>query len=557
MLKLLALSLETLSLLSALDIEQIPPEAFAGLSAEQLAQLSEEALAALSPEQLAEITPEALAELTAEQVTALSEEAVVAMTGEQLAAIAEESFSGVTAEQMAAFSAEALATMTPSQFLYLPPAALSGLIAQNMVGLSSAVISRFTPEHLAALNADQFKQMPSTDVGKWLTNFDSVRMTIDEMTPLVPANWQLNPTTGQLIPPVGTVLAFKQLSPTANLVAPVALPMLPDLNTSFGLAGEGEISAKESMQLTLDQVDLSQFIMSQDEQGILQIRGTGDSEGVNFAFIPDAGEMIQVDQEIPVGLEIIEGGFFRMTTPDSQQFKIIPSPRDPAGLSKALGGGAVIIGKRGDVFMEMPSGTRQADGAREVAMFDPLIESAPTDFCQEIAGETVCDFDQAPPESQPGIRTIPATGSRVRDVPSKKIVYPNGTAQIIRPTVLSPDTLVNLGYTFSNVENVQFNAKGTFIVTHQGNKYLITPNFGPKSRAVGKEEKIEPSAQLDSTTGKLTYTITLDEKPVAPTATKSRPVRQDGAREVLEFDSLIEPVPEDSCKEENGEIICE
>ena len=206
--------------------------------------------------------------------------------------------------------------------------------------------------------------------------------------------------------------------------------------------------------------------------------------------------------------------------------------------------------------MEVSTGLRQAGEAREVAMFDPLIEPAPAEYCEEIAGETVCDFEKASSEVRPGIRTIPANGSRVRDIPSRKVIYPNGTAQVIRPTVLSPDTFINVGTGFDGVEKIQLNAKGTFIVTHQGNKYLITPNFGPKSRSLGQQEQIEPTIELDVTTGHLTYTVILDNLPQTATGTRTRQVRDGEAREVLEFDSLIEPVPEETCEEVKGEIIC-
>ncbi len=551
------LSLETMRLLTAADLSQISPEAFRGLTAEQLAALSEEAIAALTPEQMAAISPATMTGLTAEQLAVLDEATVAVISGEQLAPIPPDTFSTLTPALVTALSANALASLTPSQFLYVPTSAVGGLTAQNLGGISTDIISRFTPDHLAALPTDQFQQLPNTDIGKWLNNLDQTRIEGAQMAPLIPSDWQWNSTTGALIPPVGTVLQLKPLSTTEAQIVPVVLPELPNLKTSFGIAGEGEQSVEESMQLTLDQVDLSQFMLSQDEQGILQVRGTGEFEGVNFAFIPDVGEMIQVDSEIPIGLETIEGGFFQMTTPDSQQFKITPAPTDPKGLSQVLGGGAVIVGKRGDVFMEVPTSLRQVGKAREVVMFDPLVEPAPAEYCEDVAGETVCDFDNAPLENRPGIRTVPTTGTRVRDVPHKKVVYPNGTAQLIRPTVLSPDTFINVGAGFDSVEKVQLNANGTFIVTHQGNKYLVTPNFGPRSRPVGASEQIEPTIELDATTGHITYTIMSDKVPQTTTGTKSRPVRDGEAREVLEFDSLIEPVPEENCEENKGEIICE
>jgi hypothetical protein len=333
----------------------------------------------------------------------------------------------------------------------------------------------------------------------------------------------------------------------------VILPAgLPDLNTNFGVSGQGDKTIEDELHATLDMVDLSQFMMSQDEQGILQIRGTGDYEGVNFAFVPDSNDMIQVDQEVPVGLKVEEGGFYTMTTPDSKQFKITPSTKDPVGLSNVLGGGAVIIGKRGDTLMEVSSSLRAAGEAREVAMFDPLIEPAPDGMCEEIAGKPVCDFENAPADQQPGVRNIPADGSRTRQVPGKKVVYADGTSQTIHPTFLSPDTVHEIGSGLDGVERVTFNANGSFVVVYQGKKFLVTPNFGTKSRPMAPDEEIEPSLAL-AEGSHIVYTITLDR---SSTATGTRQTRAGEAREVLEMDSLIEPVG-DGCEEIKGEIICE
>ncbi len=548
------LSPEILSTLTPAQLQEIPPEAFSGLSAEQLAALTPEVLAVLSPEQLAEIPPEALAELSPEQLAAISPEAMTAMTEEQLAMIPPPTMAAMTAPQMATLSRDALAGLTPPQFFFLPPTSVSGLTAQNMGGLSTAVVSQFTRVHVAALNPQEFQKQAATDMGKLFNNFDPALVSVENVTALVPPTWTLNPTTGALTPPAGTTLVFKEFSGAENLSAQITLPAgLPDLNTNFGVGGQGDKTIEDELHATLDMVDLSQFMMSQDEQGILQIRGTGDYEGVNFAFVPDSNEMVQVDQEVPVGLTVEEGGFYTMTTPDSKQFKITPSTKDPVGLSNVLEGGAVILGKRGDTFMEIPDGMRAPGEAREVAMFDPLIEPAPDEFCEEIAGKTVCDFEDAPADQQPGLRRIPANGSRTREVPGKKMVYADGTSQVIHPTFLSPDTVQEIGTGLDGVERVTFNANGSFVVVHEGKKYLVTPTFGTKSRSLAPAEEIEPSLAL---TGgdHITYTITLDRP--ATTATGTRQTRAGEAREVLEMDSLIEPVA-DGCEEIKGEIICD
>jgi hypothetical protein len=83
---------------------------------------------------------------------------------------------------------------------------------------------------------------------------------------------------------------------------------------------------------------------------------------------------------------VTDGGFYQVTTPALRQFTMVPAPKDPENLSKILEDGSVIMGKRGDVFLEVPHQVRQSSsgGAREVVIFDSLIEPAPEDLCEEI-----------------------------------------------------------------------------------------------------------------------------------------------------------------------------
>jgi len=58
-----------------------------------------------------------------------------------------------------------------------------------MGGLSTDVVSQFTPTTVTALNADQFKQMPSRDVSKLFVNIDLDKVTPAEAERLVPAGF--------------------------------------------------------------------------------------------------------------------------------------------------------------------------------------------------------------------------------------------------------------------------------------------------------------------------------------------------------------------------------
>lgn len=587
-------------------LREFLPEDFSQLDAEALADMDPALFSVLTPEELAAIPPEALAELTPEQLAALPEEAIAALTPEQLADIPPESLAGLSPTQAAALQSATVAVMSPQQFAAIPIASISGFTADNMGALPTAVISSMNAEQVAALNPQAFTQLPSTEIGEFFNHFNPEQVSLEIADNLLPEGWELKPS-GQIIPPVGTALVFQNLPISTS--PQIALPNLPDLGTAFGLGGQGDSPVEEELNdifadnqnLTLEDVDLSQFMLSQDEQGILQVRGTGEYEGVDFAFIPDQNEMIQVDGEIPVGLEVIEGGFYRFTTQDSQQFKITPAPKDPAGLSKVLNDQPIVLGTRGDVFLTLANSLRDR-GAREVVIFDPLIEPAPTDMCQDVAGELVCDF---PADFQPGIRMSTRTRAG-EELPVQSVVYEDGTSQKVYPTLLSPDIFIEQGLKFEGVEKITYQADGTFEVIFLGQKYRVKmPNFDVKFRQLSTEEQIEPNVDA-SVIGKVTYTVTLERPPAPdeilpaepteeesvpsetanpdestvppvienetgdtsnendaelPTAnSRLRQTRRDedsGAREVLVFDPLVEPVAEEECYELDGEVICE
>jgi hypothetical protein len=534
-------------------LKTLIPDNLSSLDSDALSKISPAVLGVLDAEQLAEIPPEALSGLSAEQLAALSPEAISALSSEQLQSIPPEALSGLQAAQMATLPGPTLASMTPEQFANVPPASLSGLTAQNMGSLSPAVLRQFTPTHVAALNPQAFQQLPGDQVGKLFNNLDADKVSTTEVQHLVPPGWVLNPTTGALTPPVGTLLSVRPLP--ANLPVQVNVPTLLDLKTGFGVGGKSDTSIEDGMKKTLDEVDLSQFILSQDEQGILQIKGTGEFTGVNFAFIPDPGEVVQVDNGTPVGLKVLDGGFYEMTTPDAHRFKITPSPKDPAGLSKVLEDGPVILGKRGDVFLTVPSKNRQGGGAREVAIFDPLIEPAAEGVCEEIAGKQVCDFSNASSDQQPGINNAGAKyGTRATkdDLPSKRVVYADGTSQVVHPTVLSPDVFAAQGSSYEGVESIKFQATGRFKFTYQGKAYVIKPSFGVKSRALDPGEEIKPSIAVKEG-GTISYTITVD----IPGAGVTRGRRESsGAREVEVSDCTVEADAEATCEEINGKQVC-
>ena len=272
------------------------------------------------------------------------------------------------------------------------------------------------------------------------------------------------------------------------------------------------------------------------------VEGTGEAEGIKYSFIPDVDNVIQVDTDrIPIGLSIGEGGFYTITTPEGQQYKVTPAPKDPIAFSEAIGGGKVIVGKRGDVMMELAISTRRGD-TRRVMIFDPFIKPPSNDLCIENARkEIVCDFDKAPEHLRPGLHIFRRTNRKIQ-IELGNVIYNDGSSQNIMPTLLLPYVFIKEAFKFEGVENVGFNANGTFYVIHKGETYLIIPNFEVQNKEVTAE--VQPSIEINGK--QLKYIVPLE-------------ILEDNNQrhEVLIFNPLIELAPDDMCVEpELGIIVC-
>ena len=182
--------------------------------------------------------------------------------------------------------------------------------------------------------------------------------------------------------------------------------------------------------------------------------------------------------------------------------------------------------------MLKPSNRTRSSEAYEIMMFDPFVESAVNDLCIEIfPGEFECDDD------------LRKRASRAK---TRKIKYPDGTAQTVKPTVLSPDVFIKIALTYEGVERVVYNADGTFSVLYQGKPYFIIPDFNVQNKPISKE--VEPSILLNEKGG-VTYNIAIE----VDTNTRSSE-----SYEVLTFDPFLEAAPDDLCIEiMPGEFECD
>ncbi|MDM8566893.1 fibronectin type III domain-containing protein [Candidatus Halobeggiatoa sp. HSG11] len=489
--------------------EPYTPQDF-GLDTDDISKLDNDSFSYLEPE--------ALATFSAEDVATIPPKSMNAMRANQIATM--NSLDGVTKEQ----------------FTEIPTEALQGLTSDNMGDFSIEVVNELTPEHVDALNPKSFQEMPDENISKILINCDAEKITPKQMERVVPKDWQVDMKTGDLTPPTGAKLT-PPLLPEKSLEN-LSLPEIADLNAGIGICGIGD-SIKDEMEASLEEQELPNIALSQDNNRILTVNDTTDnSDEAKYAFIPDADSVIQVDvNELDTSLNnstdltFGTGGFRNITTLEGQQYKLVPAPKDPIALAETTDS-EVIVGKRGDVMMKHSNRTRSTE-VYEIAIFDPFVEDfAPDNLCIEIfPGELECDGD------------LRRRSSRAK---TRKIQYPDGTAQTIRPTVLSPDVFIEEALKFEGVEQVVYKADGTFAVLYQGKSYFVHPNFTVQNERIS--EPVEPSI-VSNSDGSIRYSIAIETE----TNTRSTEVY-----EMLFFDLFLEAAPDDLCIEIiQGELECD
>jgi hypothetical protein len=402
-------------------------------------------------------------------------------------------FKEMAPQQMTELSEEAVSGLTPEQFQEMPAEAIQGLTADNMAGLSPAVIGKFQPKHFAKLNQQQFHQMPGKGMSKLLTQCDSTQVKPEDVKDLLPADWKLNQDDGTLQPPAGTQLALPTKKPSQQQSSQVKLPQnIPDFGKGFGVGGRHPAghSVLTGLNQGLAQAGYPQFTFQQSDQGILTVKGSAEFQGLDLTFIPGK-DMTQADETATTGLSTDDSGQYVVTTPEKQQFPVVPAPKDPAAMSDALGGqGTVEVGQEGDVLLKDSTQNQTV-----VGICDPIVTPAPAN-------------------TKPGLHfTQQQNGKQVA-----QFVYKDGTMQTIHPTVLQPARFIEQTMaTFDGVEKVVHRKDdGSFDVTVYGQAWSVTPSFEVTEEALPDNEDadaVEP--QVTACTQQpscLEYTVPHDKK---------------------------------------------
>jgi len=476
------------------------------------------------------------------------------ISAEMMAQIPAESFNRLSSAQLGEFSISALQALSVAQFEQISPVALSGLDANKLPALSNEVLSAFTTEHVEALSAQAMNEMDSRNSSNILVYLDLSKVNVKAVARIVPKNFQYNPQTGDFLPPPGGgVTPRSAVMPKAS-----GLTITKVINMNSKLSVGGDSGQAASFQTQSEQVlvfdDLSKyFSLTQDEEGILQVKGNEEVGNISFAFIPDMDNVVRLAQgeEVKVGLSVDTSGFFHLTLPDGIQFQVTPAPQHYQQLNQVTAASALYQGNRGEIMLSFgDTTTRRRGSARAVGMFDPLIEPPPGQLCVQSASGSHCDFSNAPAAMRPGVHVA---SRRRASAESEKayIVYPDGSSQVVRPTVLDPDTFALAARQIDGVETVKLLVDGTLLMVRQGIPYRIVPNFQVTS------QEAEPDAQAQVTTnpdGSLRYSLPWNE----PEAQPSQSTRRRGAaRETLVFTPAIEPIPSSACVQTQGNLRCD
>ncbi|MCV6636306.1 choice-of-anchor D domain-containing protein [Candidatus Albibeggiatoa sp. nov. NOAA] len=438
---------------------------------------------------------------------------------EHIAQLPLEVFAEFEAEDIEYLQPEAVETVAIEQFEKLPEQALEGLSADNVDALNEEILAEaITPEKLDSIKPEAVKK--SKNPGKIFTQLKKIKPK--QAKRYLPKDWDINEDTGELSAPVGTKLTYKKVEPKKALSKQKAsLPDIADLDSSFSLGGTGGKTAQENLNDAIEQtpdvgnVELDQFVFTQnDDTGMLNIVGEGNYDGTTFAFLPGANNIEQAPLDTPVGLSQDEGGFFIMTMPNYQSFLLTPSSNDPTGLVEVLSdedepieeqepeikqncfysNQVVKFNERGDTLLKLAGENTRRLRAFEteihvVVIFDAFVVPAPEQYCKN----ELCDWPIMPEDLQKGLH-LP---DKLRARQQARVIYPDGSAQLVYPTVLEPNTFISVVSELEGIEKVIYQADGTFKAVYFGETVLIYPTFDTYLTPLpNADEEIEPEVDM-------------------------------------------------------------
>lgn len=255
-----------------------------------------------------------------------------------------------------------------------------------------------------------------------------------------------------------------------------------DLDSALTIGGTttgNETTVLDSLNTCLKTAGFPNFKMKQDgKTGKIVVEGSGDAQGAQLTFTTKSDSVKQADSTAATGLTQNESGHYVLTTDDKKQVTVIPAAKDTTQLAQSLGdASSVKVAENGVTTVEIRKDAQSAPQVQAM-VFDPMITKAG-------AGKKA------------GIYTEGATG---------EIVYADGTAQKILPTVPQADQFVTTATKFPGVENAQLNADGTIAVQYKGMKLkLCAKQFTTQTTPLATGQTVQPNITVQ-TDGTVKYT---------------------------------------------------
>ncbi|MEM7020427.1 MAG: hypothetical protein AAF512_24190, partial [Pseudomonadota bacterium] len=214
-----------------------------------------------------------------------------------LANVPPETFQNLGAQELGGLSEDRVRTLNAAQWQNIPDASLSGLTRSQLGILPLDILDVVTADDLANLSTTEITQSDSLDISRFLTNLNTQLVNPENVSNLLPDGWSIDLMSGALTAPANAKIAIRAVPPLSNPPANLTLPAeQPDLNSSFGLGGQGGPSLLEGLNSALDAVGLPDFEFVQNNgDGVLTVIDPNDMSGLALSFIPDATRLLQTD----------------------------------------------------------------------------------------------------------------------------------------------------------------------------------------------------------------------------------------------------------------------
>jgi len=425
-------------------IANIPPEAMGGLNRDHITNMPPQASAGLTAAHLTNTPPEAMAGLSKNHIANTPPEAMAGLTVERIGNILPESMAGLTADHIANIPPGLSSGLTPAHLDNVPLEALAGVTPEHIAQAPAPFFSGLTMEHIQHLDRDKMMaEATDYDKARVFANLNPENLDIETLMPMLPKNATMEEDGTMKMPP-GLLIALPFKDRADSLPARLKMPDISDLNKGFGLGGMAPKSALQELEEGLAEAQLSEFALSQDENGILNVEGSGGYAGTHLSFIPDNRGMMQVAEEEAPGLSMNEEGNYVVISKDRREIPVLPAPKNPEGVLNALPDGSEVeMGENGNVIINAGDETLSA-------IFDPVVQSGS--------------------DKSQGFHRMNKTQG--------VLVYGDGTAQSVYATFLTAESFLETARLFPGVTTVTPNRmNGTVKVKFDDASYRLRPWF--------------------------------------------------------------------------------